>query len=171
VELQFVLPSWFTTSSLGGGLAFASQAFALSNFPGSSSLLSVFDQYRFEQIEVWVENTSPNSVAQFPNVVTAVDLDDANLPTSLSQIEDHMGALFTLGPAGHYHRFKPHLAVAAYSGAFTSYANMPSQWIDSASSNVAHFGLKAGSSTNATTAYQYSLTARAVVSFRAPTIN
>jgi len=34
------------------------------------------------------------------------------------------------------------MAVAAYAGSFTSYANMEPQWIDCASPSVQHYGFK-----------------------------
>lgn len=59
------------------------------------------------------------------------------------------------------------MAVAVYSGAFTSFANAPSSWIDSGSPNVQHYGLKAA--VTATAAVQtYNLQVRARVSFRQP---
>lgn len=39
--------------------------------------------------------------------------------------------------------WKPRLAVAAYgSGVFTSYANLPPVWLETASPSVAHYGYK-----------------------------
>lgn len=37
---------------------------------------------------------------------------------------------------------RPKLAVAAYGGAFTRYANMPALWVDANSTDVQHYGFK-----------------------------
>jgi len=172
VQLELMVDYGTVTSSIVSGVpSYFGNTFVLSAFSGGSSLTTVFDQYRIDQLEVWIETTVPNNVNAFPTLISAVDLDDANTPTSVGQVSDHLGALQTNGPAGHYHKWKPHVALAAYSGAFTSYCNTPSQWIDSASPNVQHYGLKYALVSNSTAGIQYRVTCRAVVSFRAPSIN
>jgi len=161
----------FLVSSATSGLpTFGGLSVTMAQFSGATGLLSVFDQYRIEQVEAWIEQPSPNTNAIYPVLHSAVDLDDANVPTSVGQIDDHQGALITSGPAGHYHKWKPHIAVASFSGAFTSYSNMPSQWIDAASPNVQHYGLKYATVSNGNT-LGYDLVLRIVASFRAPAIN
>lgn len=143
-------------------------SFSLNNF-GVASYLGLFDQYRIDQIEVWITANQVNVNAAIPELATAVDLDDANTPTSFSIIQNKQGSITTGGEAGHYHRWKPHMAVALYGGAFTSYGNVVADWIDSASPAVEHYGLKLAS-TAATTVMSYALEYRAVVSFRGPSI-
>jgi hypothetical protein len=144
-------------------------SFALSDVPGYTSYISVFDQYKILQIEAWLEPESPQGTTSFRQLVTSVDLDDANLPSTTSSVADKPGALITEGGAGHYHSWVPHFAVASYSGTFTSYANTTG-WIDSASSGVQHYGLKsAAQSTPAVVGYD--ATIRYTIAFRAPGIN
>jgi hypothetical protein len=162
--------SAFNTSATPGLPAYYSKAFSLSDFLGATSLTSVFDQYRFDQIECWLEVSNPNAVAQYPQVSSAVDLDDATTPTAIGQVFDHIGAVTGVGVGGHYHRFRPHMALATYSGAFTSYANIPAGWVDCASPNVQHYGFKAAAVSQGA-AINFQLTFRAVISFRAPSIN
>jgi hypothetical protein len=171
VELIGFAPAWLTSSTTTGVQSGAAQAFTFGLFSGSASLASTFDQYRIDQLETWITATTPNSLASFPILTTAVDLDDANVPASSNAVEDHIGAVTSDGPGGHYHKWKPHVAVAAYSGAFTSYANLPSQFIDSASPNVSHFGLKAVCYSTGAVAINYDLIFRAVITVRAPVIN
>jgi hypothetical protein len=147
----------------------AALSFALSAFNGYTNFTSLFDQYRFDQLEVWIEPVN-TTTAVFGVVATAIDLDDANTPGTFVSVADHQGALIGEGQGGRYHKWKPHMAVATYSGAFTSYGNMPAGWIDAASPSVQHFGLKAAAGTSGV-AVQYNYAARAVVSFRAPGIN
>lgn len=170
-EFTNLTPTAFLVSSaVATTSTFASKAFALSQFNGATAMASVFDQYKIFQIECWLDCTTPNVATAAPTVSVAVDLDDANLPTASGQILDKLGATTAGGLSSHYHKWRPHTAVAVYSGAFTSFANSPSQWIDAASPNVEHYGLKATAVSNGV-ALQYSLTWRAVIGFRAPVIN
>lgn len=160
----------FTTSATIGITAFAGLTFSVSQFSGAAGLLSVFDQYRFEQLEVWIESPTPNSTPSTPELFTAVDLDDGNVPSAVGQIQDHLGSIVSGGFAGHYHKWRPHVAIAAYSGAFTSYSNQVAGWLDSASPNVQHFGLKAAAVSTGSV-YSFTYVVRAVISLRSPSIN
>jgi len=171
LELEYVVPNWLTSATIVGAQTYAAQIFTVASFSAASTLLSVFDQYRFLQVEVWIQCTAPNGITPFPFLATVVDLDDGNVPTAIGQIQDRQGAAIGGGPGGHYHKWLPHVAVATFSGAFTSYANTPACWIDSASPNVQHYGIKAATLAQGTSAYSYEMTIRAVVSFRAPAIN
>jgi hypothetical protein len=157
------------TTSASGLVVGGSLYFVVSGFSGATSALSVFDQYKFEQVEVWMDPTAPQGTTTFGQVVTCVDLDDATAPTLVSQVQDHQESLPSVGGAGHYHKWKPHMAVAVYSGTFASFANEPANWIDSASPNVQHYGFKAATS-SFVAAINYDITVRAVISFRAPFI-
>jgi hypothetical protein len=149
---------------------FGSSSFNMGQFNGTGQYLGLFDQYRFEELECWFEpQASYLATTNCGILVTAVDVDDATAPTTIESVEDKQNSVSASGICGHYHRFKPHMAVAAYSGAFTSFSNMEADWIDSASNTVQHYGLKWACS--ATTAAQtYNLTVRARVSFRNPGI-
>jgi hypothetical protein len=169
VELTLDIGTFISSSSTNGASTYAAQAISVGQFSGAASLLAVFDQYRIVQLEAWIESDVPNAVATVPNLVSAIDLDDANVPVSVGNVSDHQGSITSMGPSGHYHRWMPHLAVSTYSGTFTSYGNVPCMWIDSASPNVQHFGLKAATTSTGATMF-YNLTVRAVVDFRAPTL-
>lgn len=171
MEMQYTVQSFITSSTTSGLPTFAALDVSLNAFSGASSLLLVFDQYKFEQLEAWIEFSAPNQAQAYPVLMSAVDLDDSAVPTAIGQVQDHQGALVTDGPGGHYHKWLPHVAVAAYSGAFTSYSNMPATWIDAASPNVQHYGLKACMLSNGITAVTASIVIRGVISFRAPVIN
>lgn len=104
----------------------------------------LFDQYWIKEIEAWIEpSTIGGSNTNNPIWYSAIDLDDGNTPTAAAQVQSKQTAVASSVESGHYHRFKPHVAVAEYgSGAFTSYGNVPSGWVDSASPAVAHYGIK-----------------------------
>jgi len=118
--------------------------FAVSNFASSSEYLGLFDQYKFAELEIWIEPQISQStvMTNIGELHSCVDLDDASTPTSISTVEGKQNSLLTGTFDGHYHRWKPHSAVAIYSGAFTSFASEPAQWIDSGSPNVQHYGIK-----------------------------
>jgi hypothetical protein len=168
IEVSFVSLAFLATSLTVP--QYAAAYFTLANFSASAQLTAVFDQYRFRQIEVWLEPTNAQGSTVFGPLTTSVDLDDANVPTSFGIVSDKPGAITSQGGAGHYHKWMPHVAVAVYSGAFTSFSNEPALWLDCASTGIQHYGLKAA--TTATPAsVTYNLTVRAIIQFRAPAIS
>jgi hypothetical protein len=166
VTLGYPIQSAITTSIVAN--TYGAYSFALSNFSDNAQYIALFDQYRFDQIEVWL--SPANALASGGNYVTAVDLDDANVPTTYSSVESKQGSITSGVVAAHYHKWKPHTAIAAYSGSFTSYSNQVAGWIDSASPNVAHFALKYAIQSTPGATVLYNFEARAVISFRAPGI-
>jgi len=158
----------FFSNVVGTAWTPATQVFTLAMAPNQGEYTGLFDQYRIDQIECWIEPTAPQGTTSFPMFASAVDLDDANTPTE-GGVEGKQCALTGDGGAGRYHRWKPHTAVAMYSGSFVSYGNVASAWIDVASPNVQHYGLKVtcGPSTSIVT---YNMSVRYVVSFRGPGI-
>jgi len=147
---------------------YAGLEFKLTDFAEYQDYVGLFDQYRFDQLEVWIEPIHSNASAQYGLLATAIDLDDAITPASMNSIEAHQQSLVGSGAAGQYHRWVPHIALAANGGGvFTSYANAASTWIDAGSPGVSHYGFKVGALlTPSPIAYQ--LTTRAKVSFRSP---
>jgi len=126
------------TLPVGAGLAFLVSS--LDNF---SSLSAVYDQYMIHLIEVLIqpqvsETLPTNSVGDY---CTAVDIDDATAPTTYVQLAAYSSAQSSRGTLSHFHRWVPEFAVSAYSGAFTSFASTKG-WVDCASPNVQHYGLK-----------------------------
>ncbi len=116
--------------------------FIISQLGDISCLTGLFDQYRIVQLEVWIvpQATSNNGNAIMKSVV---DYDNASTPASISAVDNYQNCHTTSLNSGHYRRFTPHAAVAAYTGgAFGGYTNMAAPWIDSASTNVQHYGIK-----------------------------
>jgi len=134
------LPAQLTTSTIAP--SFGGYAFTLSETPNASQYTGVFDQYRIDRIEVWLEPQAAQGTTVFGLLASAVDLDDYNTPTSIANVVDKQGSVMSNGGAGIYHTWQPHVALAAYAGTFSSYANTPSPWLDSNSPAVQHFGLK-----------------------------
>jgi hypothetical protein len=115
---------------------------------------AVFDQYRIALVEVtFSPQVNMNYVGSGTNdgqYVTVVDLDDTTNLTSFNTGLDYPGAIVTQLIKPHKHTFVPHIAVAAYSGAFTSFANEEAPWIDVASPSVQHYGVKYACNTAST---------------------
>jgi hypothetical protein len=168
VSLMDTTPIAFSTS-LTVPVYFAT-AFALSFFTGYTQYTALFDQYKIDEIEVWLESANQNNTIATCQWASCIDLDDATTPSSYDTVSMRQGALSTNILAGHYHRFKPHVAVAEYSGAFTSFGNIPSGWIDVASPSVQHYGLKASAVSTDGVVRNLALTVRAKISFRGPAI-
>jgi hypothetical protein len=165
VTMFYDIPSWLTTST--SAPVSQQRTVQLSDFANNGEYTSLFDQYRILQAEVWVTPGFIESATYTSDIASCVDLDDANA-ASFSVVASKQGSMITGGCAGIYHRWQPHVAMAAYSpSSFASYANVPSPWIDSASPAVSHFGFKVATNV-AAPAVQYNLTVRAVVEFRAP---
>jgi hypothetical protein len=147
---------------------YTGSTFTAASINDFTSLAAVFDQYRITEIEVWIIPHTSNATANtaIPGLMSSViDYDDATAPGSLAQLGDYSNCLTTSGLTGHYRRWRPRAAVALYSGAFTSYGNVESPWIDCSSSSVQHYGLKTGNSvTNGT--YTYDLNVRFHMEFK-----
>lgn len=138
------------TVPVGAGLAFTVSA--LDNF---SSLSNVYDQYYIYLIECLIEpqvSEVTTGTTTVGNYVTAVDIDDATAPTTYLQLAGYSSAQSSRGTMSHFHRWAPEFAVSAYSGTFTSFASTKG-WVDCASPNVQHYGLKAMTDTSAVPQY------------------
>lgn len=118
-----------------------------SNFTNlNSSLNSVFDNYRIISCKVAFHPYSGganNSAAAIPPTTSAIDYDDSTATTVANLLQYDTAQTV---PSGVYFErtFKPRVALAAYSGVFTSFAQSKDQWIDMASLGVIHYGLKIG---------------------------
>jgi len=160
---------FFTTST--GAIVYAALGINLSQFNNVTEYTALFDEYKFDQIEVWVDSGEVmSSSVGSTEFYTAIDLDDANTPTNVTQVSGKQGAVVSMTGTAHYHKWRPHVAVATYSGTFTSFGNAPSFWIDCASPAVAHFGLKASTNGFDGQIRVYNALIRAKISFRSPGI-
>jgi len=134
-----------------GGAFLNGEYFALSDFAEYADL-SLFDQYRIKKIHVTLSPSSNVSLPKgvlgvdtnfLPFLSTCIDLDDASNPGSLADVLAHQTCI-THGIFDKVVRrsFKPQVSLSAYQGAFTGYAQMSDQWLDTASSGIQHYGFK-----------------------------
>jgi len=135
-----------------------------------SSFASVFDQYKIEFIEVWLEPFGSGTIPGYNSVgklYSVVDYDDANTPTSIASLQQYENCVTTRYTDGHYIKFRPHIAEATYAGAFTGFLNRPSTWIDVATTGAEHYGVKIGVDTSLSNGdVRIDMVSRITVSFR-----
>jgi hypothetical protein len=145
---------------------------ALAQFTDNlSALTALFDQYRIDVIEVFIKPGSGDVIdltsgQTAPQLFTVLDFDDNNYLASKNAAAGYSTCIESEVNDAQRRCFKPRIAYAAYgSSAFTSYANQQAGWIDCASTQVVHYGVKTivPQSDISTT---WSLTARAHISFR-----
>lgn len=125
-------------------------SFQLSDLPAYTELTALYDAYRFKGVEVkFVPVNVVNVSSNGPNpnwFITAFDYDNVStslLTTDLQQYDTHRFHMQT-GNRIVTLKLVPRCALAAYSGAFTSYSEAKENtWLDCASPSVQHFGLLA----------------------------
>lgn len=126
--------------------------FQLANCSQVSTFGDLFDQYRINKVVIKLmpraQTTHANGTAigTTPSYMYHVcDYDDANVPATLNEILEYENCRTVSTCDGKVHTItlKPHIALAAFSGAFTSYANARNQWLDCASTTIQHYGWKA----------------------------
>lgn len=160
ITQELTIGTAFTNSTASA--TFGGQYFTIGFLDQTSSLTAVFDQYRIICIETWLipqELSNLSGTYGTGNLYSVIDYDDANPLTTIGQANDYTNVMCTTSNQGHYRRFTPHVAVATYSGAFTSYGNVEAPWIDATSTSVQHYGLKFAS-TAAGTAQAFNLQVR-----------
>ncbi len=147
------------TTATGAGVTYAGLglAFRLSDLAGYTEFTALYDQYRVKKltytlVPMWSTCVSPEAN---PNgtlggfIHSCYDYDDANYPAvSTSGITTLMerpsySCVAAVKTSPTIWEVVPRIAMAAYAAsAFSSYANLPAEWIDCSSPNVEHYGLK-----------------------------
>jgi len=164
--LSLMLPNITGSSTVPTQGAIAVQ---LASFPDYVSWTNCFDAYRIIHIDVefipfgiGVTGTTQTNGTFY----SCIDYDDAT-PIDFGTILQYDTRQIV--PSGVYfeRRFVPRAAVAMYSGvAFTSYGQSTSQWIDSSSPSVQHYGLKYYSTVSSSAVTLYTPIVTATISFR-----
>jgi hypothetical protein len=134
-----------TQSASASANGFTTYTFSIAN--GNLST-GTFDQYRIKAVRFSVlpQNNAiglvTNSTTTLVPFLCVIDYDDASALGSAAAAEAYSNCV-TLAPGESCSRvFCPRMAVAAYNGAFTGFANMEPQWIDAAYATVQHYGIK-----------------------------
>jgi len=130
----------------GSAPTFSTEFFVASSLDQVATFTALFDQYRVNWIELWVEPLQTSNVVT--NLASVIDYDDATNLATYAQALDYNNVVVAPLTNGHHRVFTPHVAVAMYSGAFTSFGNEISPWIDAASTGVQHYGVKLAAETS-----------------------
>lgn len=149
-------------------------SFKLSDLPSYTQFTALFDEYRIRAIKVyWLpcfnSNTTAGGQTTVPQLISAIDYDDASTPGSANVINSFdtcrvHGCLDKM-----YSRtFKPSVALATYTTSFAGYAQRQDQWIDCNSPGTTHYGLKWGmvDANNASSTWAHGLRATFYIDFR-----
>lgn len=143
------------TATYNGVATFTGKAwsFSLSDFNGSATLEALYDRYRLRWVkaEVFPRQNSVDA-AQLtgtytgsPSLVSVVDKDDDTTPASYNELLQYNNTKTHQFDKPFSRTFKPYAALAAYSGAFTSYASSSDKtWFDVASPDIRFYGFKLG---------------------------
>jgi len=165
--MSFESLSLYTTSATLP--SFAAVTATLNSVSDYGSWASVFDQYRITAMEVTVmpQYSATTTITTVTgHIHSVIDYDDNTTITPAQALEYSNCIVYNPGDTS-VRSFKPHIAAAAYSGTFTSYANLADQWIDSGSPGVVHFGMKLAASATGIPV-TYDVVVRLVVQFRNP---
>jgi hypothetical protein len=140
----------------------------LAAFPDYTDFTNLFDTYRIMQIAVEFNPLFLDTTAttNYPPIATVIDYDDGNA-TAYAQLEEYDSFMIT--QTGQYFQrvLTPRIALAAYSGTFTSYSQPPAgTWIDVASTGVVHYGLKYALPECGAANSVWSVTVHAILQFR-----
>jgi len=169
VQMRSDNPSIVTSTTLP---TLGSAQFTLAGFDDFVEYTGLFDRYRFLGLQHTLVPLTPGGATVFGRFTSAIDLDDANVPATFAGVAVKQGSLESIGGTGHTHSYVPHIAPAVYgSGVFSSFSNVRSDscWLDCASTNVAHYGLKYAFDPTPV-AITYLLTTVALVQFDRPGI-
>jgi len=147
VRRHVTFPAFLAGGPTGDGAAYQME---LDNFSGYTDFTTLFDQYRFTKVHyalfprMNVHSLTTNAVtttALVPHVWVCSDPDDSTTPTEANMLE-HQETTFHSGFGVVKGSYKPYAAVAAFGGAFTSYAEFDG-WCDCASDDIEWYALKA----------------------------
>ena len=138
-------------------------AITLASMPGATDLTATYDSYRLAQVSFkFVPLTTgfgPSVTATaLPELLTVIDYDDNAAPANPDELRQYDTVEVTpmIRPA--QRTFTPRAALAAYSGAFTSYSQAPAtMWFDCQSPNIEFYGLKYATTPVTTVSGAYTL--------------
>lgn len=142
VYVSYVVSAFATASATLP--VFTTHNFVLTTITSSADLVNMYDQYCVKELEVsfYPRNNAVDVPANNAGIfATVIDYDDSTNLTSIGLAASYQTAMIRPGYESQRRTFAPRIAVGAYAGAFTSFANQVS-WIDSASTGVQHYGIK-----------------------------
>jgi len=145
---NIIQTNYLTFTSSNSVPTATSYVIRLVDFDNAANIVKVFDQFKVNMVEiVFTQRFMSNSSSTDPGrIASVVDLDNSTALGTFNAALDYPGCQvseFGNNLIEHNHTFVPHVAVAAYNGGFSSYMNVTAPWIDSVSTDVIHYGVKA----------------------------
>lgn len=128
-------------------------SFQLNDLPNASEYNVLFDQYKITGIKLRVipkaamttQGSSTGTIASvgYGQVVSVIDYDDADTPTSKDQLLEFGSAKVTSVSRIHQRYFKPKILNQVYINSIsTGYSPVRSNWLDNSYPTIQHYGLK-----------------------------
>jgi len=139
-----------TTSGVAGSPSFTAISVSLSNLSNSTEFTTLFDNYRFLQMQFTFMPVAGASTANvggyYGAFYTAIDTDDTNIPSSLSTLQEYNTCRVVQTGKAFTRVFTPRAAIPVYvNSAVSGYSQMPvGSWCDAASPGINYYGLKVG---------------------------
>lgn len=135
---------------------FISKFFTLNEVPNRSEFTSLYDQYRINGVKItWiprgnVADIAPTGTAgvfqgQSTGVFSAIDYDDATVPTSINQLNEYQNCKMTRATQMHSRYLKPRINLQGTTNQGTGATGATFNtrgWLDCTQDNVPHFGVK-----------------------------
>lgn len=116
----------------------------LTDVPSSSEFTALYDQYKINAFKLTIMPRSTEaSVGQDSSVIgSVIDYDDNVTPTNVTQLVQYQNLKMTRGSRIHTRYVKPKIATQVFqTGVLPGYGSSKS-YIDVASPDVPHYGLK-----------------------------
>lgn len=127
-----------------------STVFALSFVPGVTDFSALFDQYRIDKVEFVFEmdiaDGALNSTTKWPRVIIAPDFNNQSAPVTENDVlvyEQSKQYQFSTSERRFSVVLKPMVATSIYrTGISNGYEMRPSGWLDMATTDVPHYGVR-----------------------------
>lgn len=138
----------YSPGSVNGGLTTGnaySFYFKLSDIAQYTDYSNLYDQYRLVAVDITFtpkNNTFQNVLQDQGRLFTVMDFDDASALTGANNARGYNNCVITAPWEKCNRRLVPRAALAAYAGAFTSYAQTKNHWFDMSSPAIQHYGVK-----------------------------
>jgi hypothetical protein len=105
--------------------------------------------YRITKVQITVvpNNQCPlgtTTANYYSPLLMTIDYDDNATPTATTQLYNatNLRIITSRNGTPTNFAFKPKALLAAYTGSFSGYASSENQWLDCASTDILHYGLK-----------------------------
>jgi hypothetical protein len=160
-----------STSTASGYYSFST---VFTDLPDNANYSGAFDQYRIDSIEYhflpMTQLSAPGTAPAYANLFVYHDYDDVATPVTQSAARSYGNLTIVGAGEKHIRKIRPHIAAAATTSGAASIVgaiNVVSTWLDTSSTGIPHYGVKAiVTQSNSTAVSKWYLYARIEVSLR-----